>query len=68
MLESRPVTRVFKYNNRRLPDPNPKLTPLQVKDIYAAQDPELVSAGVEGPELKNGQQIYTLARQVGTKG
>ncbi len=68
MLEARPVTRVFKFNNRSLPDPNPKMTPLQVKDVYAAQHPELASAGVEGPVLKNGQQVYTLARQVGTKG
>ncbi len=68
MLEARPVTRVFKFNNRNLPDPNPKMTPTQVKNIYAAQYPELGSAGVEGPEVKNGQQVYTLARQVGTKG
>ncbi len=68
MLEARPVTRVFKFNNRNLPDPNPKMSPAQVKDIYASQYPELASAGVEGPEVKNGQQVYTLARQVGTKG
>lgn len=68
MLETRPITRVFKFNNRRFPDPNPKLTPSQIKDIYAAQFPELASAAVEGPELKEGQQVYTLARQVGTKG
>ena len=68
MLETRPITRVFKFNNRRLPDPNPKLSPLQIRDVYAAQFPELASAAVEGPELKEGSQVYTLARQVGTKG
>jgi PRTRC genetic system protein C len=68
MLQTRPVTRTFRFNKRVLPDPNPKLSPAQVKDLYAAQFPELASAAVEGPELKNGQQVYTLARQVGTKG
>ena len=68
MLETRPVTRSFRFNKRVLPDPNPRLSPAQVKDLYAAQFPELASAAIEGPELKNGQQVYTLARQVGTKG
>ena len=68
MLETRAVTRSFRFNNRVLPDPNPQLSPAQVKDLYAAQFPELASAAIEGPELRNGQQVYTLARQVGTKG
>ena len=68
MLETRPVTRSFRFNRRVLPDPNPKLSPAQVKDLYAAQFPELASAAVEGPELKSGQQVYSFARQVGTKG
>lgn len=68
MLETRPVTRSFRFNKRIFPDPNPKLSPMQVKDVYAMTYPELASAAVEGPELKNGQQVYTLARQVGTKG
>lgn len=68
MLETRSITRSFKFGGRTLPDPNPKLSPAQVKDIYAAQYPELASAAVEGPELKHGQQVYTLVRQVGTKG
>ena len=68
MLETRPTTRSFRFNKRILPDPNPRLTPAQVKDLYAAQFPELASAAIEGPELKGGQQVYSFARQVGTKG
>ena len=67
-MRTKPVPRSFKVGNRVLPDPNPNLTPEAVKDLYAAQYPELASAAVEGPELRNGQQVYTLARQVGTKG
>lgn len=68
MLQTSPITRSFRFNKRVFPDPNPKLSPAQVKDLYAAQFPELASAAVEGPELKDGKQVYTLARQVGTKG
>lgn len=68
MLETRPVIRSFRFNKRVLPDPNPRLTPEQVKDLYAAQFPELASAAIEGPELKDGQQVYGFVRQVGTKG
>ena len=39
MLETKPVTRTFRFNKRVLPDPNPRLTPAQVKDLYAAQFP-----------------------------
>lgn len=67
-MRTKPVTRAFKIGNRLLPDPNPTLSPAQVKDLYAAQYPELASAAVEGPELRDGQQVYTFPRQVGTKG
>lgn len=67
-MQTKPVTRGFKVGNRVLPDPNPSLSPAQVKDLYATQYPELASAAVEGPELRNGQQVYTFPRQVGTKG
>ena len=68
MLETKPVIRSFKYNNRKLPDPNPQLSPARVKDLYAAQHPELTSAAIEGPQLKGGEQIYSFVRRVGTKG
>ena len=68
MLKIEPVTRSFKFNKRVLPDPNPKLLPAQVKDLYAAHYPELASAAIEGPELKANKQVYTFVRQVGTKG
>jgi PRTRC genetic system protein C len=68
MIETSPVTRSFSFNKRVFPDPNPKLSPAQVKDLYAMQLPELASAAIEGPELKRGQQVYIFVRQVGTKG
>lgn len=68
MLKIEPVTRSFRFNKRVLPDPNPKLSPAQVKDLYATHYPELASAAIEGPELKADKQVYTFVRHVGTKG
>ena len=67
-MKSTPMIRSFRYNNQNLGDPNPSLSPEQVKEIYAATRPELASAGIEGPELVYGKRIYTFVRQVGTKG
>jgi PRTRC genetic system protein C len=67
-MKTRSITRTFKFNNRVLPDPNPAWSPAQVKDLYATQYPELASAAIEGPELKDGRQVYSFVRQVGTKG
>lgn len=62
------VARTFKYKNRTLPDPNPELSPEQVKQFHAQAHPELASAAIEGPETRRGARIYTFVRQIGTKG
>ena len=67
-MQSTPIARSFRYNNQNLGDPNPSLSPEQVKEIYAATRPELATAGIEGPEIVNGRRIYRFVRQVGTKG
>ena len=67
-MQSTLVTRGFRYNNQNLGDPNPSLSPEQVKEIYAATRPELATAGIEGPEIVKGRRLYTFIRQVGTKG
>ncbi len=67
-MQSTPVSRGFCYNNQELGDPNPSLSPEQVKEIYAATRPELATAGIEGPEIVRGRRVYRFVRQVGTKG
>lgn len=62
------LVREFAYNGVALPDPGPALTVEQVRDVYSATYPEIVTASIEGPEIKGGKQVYTFRRAVGTKG
>jgi hypothetical protein len=36
-VETRSLERSFSYNGLRLPDPDPRLTPEQVRDLYCRQ-------------------------------
>ncbi len=51
-----------------LPDPNPAMPPDKVAAHYAGHFPELVTAGVSGPEIKDDRAVYTFTTRVGTKG
>ncbi len=61
------IQRIFRYNGVVLPDV-PGMTPREVRDLYSAQYPELISAEVEAGEVVNGMQEYTFRKAVGTKG
>lgn len=62
------IERKFKYNSISLPDPNSSLSPDAVRDVYAAQYPELASAMVEGPVTSGQVSTWTFVRAVGSKG
>ena len=66
-IEISPIKRVFRYNGIALPDV-PGLEPREVRDLYSAQYPELVSAEVEAGEVRNGEQEFTFRKSVGVKG
>ncbi|MBV9308221.1 MAG: PRTRC system protein C [Acidobacteriaceae bacterium] len=61
------LDRRFVYNGLHLPDPNPKLTPEQVRDAYAVTYPEITTAAIEGPEIMEGTLRYKFTRAIGTK-
>lgn len=61
------IKRVFRYNGIALPDV-PGLDPREVRDLYSAQYPELISAEVEAGEVRDGTQEFTFRKAVGTKG
>lgn len=61
------IRRVFRYNGVQLPDV-PGMEAREVRDLYSAQYPELISAEVEAGEVVNGVQEYTFRKAVGTKG
>ncbi len=62
------AVRAFKFNGIALQDPDPKMTPQQVKDFYAGIYPELTNAEIEGPEQKGATLQYEFRKAVGTKG
>ncbi len=62
------VRRVFLYNGRTLPDPDPGLTPEQVKQFYSAIHADLTNATVEGGTFSGDTQTFEFKRGVGTKG
>lgn len=69
------MARIFIYDNREFPDPDPKLTVDQVRQNMAAFFPELANAEVKGPTKRPNPKepgvtddVYTFVKRVGTKG
>ncbi|MFA6120893.1 MAG: PRTRC system protein C [Sideroxydans sp.] len=62
------LKRTFAYSGLTLPDPGSGLSLEEVRDVYAATYPELISASIEGPEKKGDNLVYTFKKGVGTKG
>ncbi|MDD5060741.1 MAG: PRTRC system protein C [Candidatus Marinimicrobia bacterium] len=61
------MVRKFAYDNREFPDPDPALTPEQVKQNMAPFFPELATAEIR--EHKIGEDtVYEFIRKTGTKG
>lgn len=57
------MKREFRWNGQRLADPDPSLTPEQVRDLYAQMPgmSALTTAAVEVVTEENGVQIQTFA-------
>jgi PRTRC genetic system protein C len=68
MIETKVLARSFTYNGVKLPDPDPRMTPEEVKIIYSHQYPELATAAITGPEPSGEQLQYSFVRAIGTKG
>ena len=68
--QARVMKRAFKFDGKVLDDPNPKMTPEQVKQFYSTQYPELLTAGIGSPveDLKAGTLTIELIKQYGRKG
>lgn len=66
-IEVTQIKRLYRYNGINLPDV-PGMSPREIRDLYSAQYPELVSAEIEAGEIRGGVQEITFKRAVGTKG
>ncbi|WP_102127970.1 PRTRC system protein C [Deinococcus planocerae] len=62
------VQRKIVYEGRELADVSPTVSVEDVVKIHALTTPELATAVVEGPELQEGQRVYTVKKRLGTKG
>ncbi len=67
-MTSQTTPRVFRYNAVELEDPGPEHDPVDVRNLYSATYPEIVSAAIDGPEEKDGKRVYTFRKAIGTKG
>jgi PRTRC genetic system protein C len=68
MIDGKVMSRSFTYNGVKLPDPDPRMTPEDVKAAYSHQYPELATAAITGPEASGEQLVYNFVRAIGTKG
>ena len=67
-MQASPLKRSFSFLGLRLPDPDNKLSPEEVKTFFATQYPELATASITGPEVVGDKLVYTFSRAIGTKG
>lgn len=72
MLIANQLPRVFLFDRQgtkiELADPFADLTPAAVLNFYSQTYPELTTARMEGPEIKNDRVEYSFQTTLGTKG
>jgi len=62
------LEREFVFDGHPFPDPDPKMSVEQVREIYIPTYPEITTASVTGPETVDGKLRYTFSRAIGYKG
>ena len=62
------VTREFSFNGVKLPDPDPKLSPEQVRSVLATIYPDIATTSITGPEAVGDKLRYNFVRAIGAKG
>lgn len=72
MSEITTLQREFTYRrggtDHVLPDPNPEMTPNEVKKFYSARFAELANGSVEGPVNNKNKLSFKFTTNIGTKG
>lgn len=63
------AVRIFKHGDMKLPDPDPNMTPDEVRELYANTYVSLTNGSVDGPEINDdGEAVYEFTEHVGSKG
>lgn len=72
MLLATQLQRKFTFKSKNqdvsLPDPDPGMSPEAVLNFYSNQYPELTTAKIEGPEIKDDTVQFKFTSVMGTKG
>lgn len=71
-LQIKGMSRTFKFKKGTeyvtLQDPDPNLSPDVVMSYYSNFYPELTTATVHGPVIKEDKAVYEFKTTIGTKG
>jgi PRTRC genetic system protein C len=68
MIDAKVLSRSFTYNGVKLPDPDPRMTPEEVKPPAATSIRNWPRPQSRGPEASGEQLLYSFVRAIGTKG
>ena len=68
MITETRMSREFSYMGVKLPDPNPAMTPEEVRQFFATQFPDITTASITGPEAEGDKLHYSFTRAIGSKG
>ena len=67
-MQTSALKRTFTFNGVKLPDPDPKLSPEEVRGTLATLYPDIATASITGPEAVGDQLRYNFVRAIGAKG
>ncbi len=67
-MQASSVTREFTFNGVKLPDPDRKLSPEEVRAVLATMYPDIATASITGPEAVGDKLRYSFVRAIGAKG
>ena len=62
------IEREFNFHGVKLPDPDPKLSPEEVRAALCVIYPDIATAAITGPEVVGGKLRYNFVRAIGAKG
>ena len=61
------MARIFVYDGKEMPDPDPKMSVDEVRQSFVEFFPELANA--DNKKTKRGEdEVYTFSKRTGTKG
>ncbi len=66
--EADPVTRIFVVDGKDTPDPDPKMSPEDVRKMWSEWLPKLANADVVEEKTEGGVVRYRFNPRIGTKG